>query len=224
MRWLRENIWRIAWFFAMTFVVAMWVRSFWLVDAVTYYGLRQVDGAEYFSQSGVQLFSGYGGLTLAWGVKQLNGPQYRLATEGGASPGRPTGIVTTTTLSDQGPWPNLFSMWVDEDYHALPWVAGQSNWTRVRRWLLSWWPEYRCILGFVVQQVSQPWPEGYRWTALTVPYWALVGVVLLPPAGLSIRRWRARQRTKNGCCPTCGYDLRSHAPGAHCPECGTVKR
>ena len=28
-------------------------------------------------------------------------------------------------------------------------------------------------------------------------------------------------REERGLCPSCGYDLRAHAPGERCPECGT---
>jgi hypothetical protein len=48
------------------------------------------------------------------------------------------------------------------------------------------------------------------------------GLVLL---GLGITfhlmRGRSRKKLKEGCCPTCGYDLRAHKPGQKCPECGT---
>jgi hypothetical protein len=51
-------------------------------------------------------------------------------------------------------------------------------------------------------------------------HWALliIGFVLLP--ALRATMWlRQRRRTRAGCCPRCGYDLR--ATPDRCPECGT---
>jgi len=63
---------------------------------------------------------------------------------------------------------------------------------------------------------------GWKYSALIVPYWALVLVlVILPVAsfrGIVIRLWRKRR----GQCLTCGYDLR-HSQD-RCPECGTPVR
>lgn len=58
-----------------------------------------------------------------------------------------------------------------------------------------------------------------RYSALTLPYWALL--LLLAPGPLAmfrrlIVRWR---RSRRGQCLRCGYDLR-HSP-ERCPECGT---
>jgi hypothetical protein len=33
---------------------------------------------------------------------------------------------------------------------------------------------------------------------------------------------RREHRVSQGCCPACGYDLRAHAKGERCPECGTA--
>ncbi len=46
-------------------------------------------------------------------------------------------------------------------------------------------------------------------------------VVSLPLLGSSWAASRARRRRQAGLCPTCAYDLRGHAPGQSCPECGT---
>lgn len=52
---------------------------------------------------------------------------------------------------------------------------------------------------------------------LTLPFLLLASLPLLH--FLPSRR-RAR-RSAQGVCPTCAYDLRAHAPGSKCPECGT---
>ncbi|MBU0637960.1 MAG: hypothetical protein KKB50_03780 [Planctomycetes bacterium] len=49
-------------------------------------------------------------------------------------------------------------------------------------------------------------------------YSTIVAVVLFPVLGL--RRAEKLARLMEGCCRTCGYDLRGNASG-RCPECGT---
>ena len=39
---------------------------------------------------------------------------------------------------------------------------------------------------------------------------------------LRSRSIKANMEWMNGLCPTCSYDLRAHAPGQRCPECGTL--
>jgi hypothetical protein len=58
-----------------------------------------------------------------------------------------------------------------------------------------------------------------RYKAFTLPYW--------PPTLLfaAIPLWwflHTRRRATPGHCRQCNYDLRAHAPGQKCPECGTV--
>jgi hypothetical protein len=63
--------------------------------------------------------------------------------------------------------------------------------------------------------------------ACAYPY--LIGFLLAFPAlrllwaslAAIYRRWKLAQRAKEGLCPKCAYDLRAHAPGQCCPECGT---
>ncbi|HSI34931.1 MAG: hypothetical protein ACAI43_27060 [Phycisphaerae bacterium] len=56
---------------------------------------------------------------------------------------------------------------------------------------------------------------------LAVPLWLVLLVTQVSPA-IAFVRWRRRRRLRRvGSCPKCGYDLRGHAAGARCPECGT---
>ena len=57
--------------------------------------------------------------------------------------------------------------------------------------------------------------------AIRIPYWALVALPLVPLAIRWRRTRRATARTRQGRCPTCGYDLR--ATTDCCPECGKTK-
>jgi hypothetical protein len=59
-----------------------------------------------------------------------------------------------------------------------------------------------------------------------VPHWFLAGLLLLYPIRWARRTdfWltQTRQRSVAGQCLGCGYDLRMHASGDKCPECGVV--
>ena len=46
----------------------------------------------------------------------------------------------------------------------------------------------------------------------------LTALIALPPL---LRRYRRLRVLKTAHCASCGYDLRAHAPGEKCPECGT---
>ena len=39
-----------------------------------------------------------------------------------------------------------------------------------------------------------------------------------------VAQWQMRESIRRATlCPTCSYDLRAHAPGQACPECGTPR-
>src|SRR4051812_49368800 len=63
--------------------------------------------------------------------------------------------------------------------------------------------------------------NAYTTKHWAVPHWSLVSAFAVLPA-IAVRRqfraFRRRRRSRLGCCPACGYDLRS-SPG-RCPECG----
>jgi hypothetical protein len=61
---------------------------------------------------------------------------------------------------------------------------------------------------------------GY--TLVGIPYWSLVVCTAVPPLVGLARTWRRTRRRRAGLCAECGYDLRAHAKGERCPECGTV--
>ena len=59
---------------------------------------------------------------------------------------------------------------------------------------------------------------------LLLPLWFVIAVASILPALWLLRRSAVRKRARGallGLCPKCSYDLRAHAPGAACPECGT---
>ena len=62
--------------------------------------------------------------------------------------------------------------------------------------------------------------RGVAYRAWTAPYWAIVGVLLLPVVGRAGLIGMRRRAWGPGCCAKCGYDLR--ATPERCPECGSV--
>jgi hypothetical protein len=102
------------------------------------------------------------------------------------------------------------------------WDSGEQYWLAVRR---------RAAWGFIFARGDQtsfygnrlgPLPPSY--IAVRIPYWAILAAAAFLPgvqtlAGLRRKIGRRRRRVE-GCCNTCGYDLR--ATPERCPECGTV--
>ena len=84
--------------------------------------------------------------------------------------------------------------------------------------------------GFFLEEVHTDASAPPPWTSMMISRTVTVrfGVVTLL-SGLPItfyfifthKRRRARNRLRRGLCPNCAYDLRAHAPGQICPECGT---
>jgi hypothetical protein len=73
---------------------------------------------------------------------------------------------------------------------------------------------YSC--GYVT---DRNWTER---TGILFPTWLLssvAGLILIWKICGSLRR---RTSSNVSRCPTCSHDLRAHAPGANCPECGTL--
>jgi hypothetical protein len=65
------------------------------------------------------------------------------------------------------------------------------------------------------------WDPTTRHRLFMVRCWLLMLAFGVLPAVQVRRWWRRRRRFADGCCPSCGYDLRA-TPG-RCPECGTTK-
>lgn len=59
-----------------------------------------------------------------------------------------------------------------------------------------------------------------RWRGISVPHALSTPLLGALPLAAAIKWRRRRKRYANGCCVTCGYDLR--ATPLQCPECGAV--
>lgn len=96
------------------------------------------------------------------------------------------------------------------------------------------WPRQRvlfwCAFAVFLSPIVyvQMWGGGYpvpiekiRNTRFLVTCSLIAIVVMCGLIVLDARRKRvARERLRQGLCSACGYDLRAHATGDRCPECG----
>lgn len=73
------------------------------------------------------------------------------------------------------------------------------------------------VLGFGVFAVPGEWNRAGE---VAMPYWAIIGLAMLPTLPVAARYFRLRRRQRGGLCLTCGYDLR--ASKEQCPECGAM--
>jgi hypothetical protein len=76
------------------------------------------------------------------------------------------------------------------------------------------------FLGFktAAGQIALSTSLSPRFSAILLPYWALVVVLAILASGVGRAAWTGRHRRRHGLCIACGYDLR--ASTGRCPECG----
>ena len=72
----------------------------------------------------------------------------------------------------------------------------------------------------VVHTTSGPmgFAGSFNFHLLAVPYWFILLLLALVPAGCGFAARRRQRRRRKGLCPRCAYDLR--ASTGRCPECG----
>lgn len=63
--------------------------------------------------------------------------------------------------------------------------------------------------------------ESFDTTNLSIPYWFPALAFIAFPLRRGITFVQKRPRKGRMLCSNCHYDLRAHAPGDNCPECGT---
>jgi len=136
-----------------------------------------------------------------------------------------------------GPDLGLTGVWDEEYWHpAAPWSYGEwggviNPGTRYGWSIDEELIQIRSLLGCDWERqdgahTSEDTVQtDYHRTQVAIPHsyatglWFLLGLVMT-------RRWLRQRaawgRCVKGCCVKCGYDLRAHAEGQRCPECGTV--
>ena len=65
-------------------------------------------------------------------------------------------------------------------------------------------------------------PVTETYVVIVVPYWPFLLVLAILPGLWTLRFQGLRRKKREGLCRMCAYDLRAHAPGQVCPECGTA--
>jgi hypothetical protein len=104
---------------------------------------------------------------------------------------------------------DLLQMFLDPGLHWKSWKAS----TDVPR---MFWQQY----GYHHDDDQALNLVGTHFWCLTLPHWLLLVVLGVLPVIRITRFIRRRRQHREGCCQTCGYDLR--ATPDRCPECGTV--
>jgi hypothetical protein len=109
-------------------------------------------------------------------------------------------------------------LWVRS--HYAPGVVGDVN----RQSQVIWSRAGSVGVDYVVPMWHRDRVDLLFFPRFVVSYRIVAGAVISPAIlWLAVRGRRLLKRiTPPGLCPTCGYDLRAHAAGERCPECGTA--
>ena len=65
-------------------------------------------------------------------------------------------------------------------------------------------------------------PGSFTYRVMSAPLWMVALAAAVMPGWWLRQRWIDRRRARVGLCASCGYDLRAHATGERCPECGAA--
>lgn len=177
---------------ACLMMAALWVESYW--HARGFRVAKERYASKQWRESSLTVGSDYGGIDVYWSV-----------------------ATATESEVEWGEFPERVGNW-----HIEHWPYETSSGYPCLK--DDFYPGHQW-LGFMFGSSNEfehaTWRHGYQWQ-LIVPYpaiWLPCGLVM---TGFG-RRWlRQRRRILTGRCLQCGYDLRAHAPGQNCPECGTL--
>jgi hypothetical protein len=177
------------------FVAALWLRSYWSADRVSWMRFwydgtvsRVYENPKHFeswSVHDVVLDSERGGLRLFYYSDR--------GRDGFFNPQR-SGFEIRSEPSSRYPYSAMSGL-----RPALMWTWG----------------------GFQVHHEQESNRTGrVRWLHLVAPHWSVAGVAAVMPALWAYHYRRLRRHEAGHVCAHCGYDLRA-TPG-RCPECGAA--
>jgi hypothetical protein len=171
----------------------LWVRSYLVADLLDWHVVRQggeVQGREVSDRRSYQLMSGRGSIA-ATVTTHLD-------------------AINELDPSDRAPGGTSFSRRRITPARRPGPARRGPVWKRLGFYYATWWMPYRD---------NQDAPFGLGGRGVVAPYWSVVLLAGIVPAGRGLLIWRRRRRRpRAGYCPNCGYDLRA-SPG-RCPECG----
>jgi hypothetical protein len=163
--------------------------------------LRSYSGSDHFSRGRV-IRSDSHSITSRYQSITWTGGSLRFALAEGTS------FLTQPTMKSANPDAPAF--W---SYVRLG--RGRVGWDRPR--VRSVWNR----LGFyAIRNDFMSSFADHREKGFVLPAWLAVAAFAVLPALRAFQMIRARRRFAEGCCPSCGYDLR--ATPDRCPECGLV--
>lgn len=106
-----------------------------------------------------------------------------------------------------------FHWTIFEKQNSIPWQFELLlKATRPRRYHFG-------SLGICIDELMTEYGDGTR-TIIYARHWMFAVLFSVWPLLFFIKLAKRRNRTVNGCCVRCGYDLRARPD--RCPECGTV--
>jgi hypothetical protein len=178
-------------------VCVVWVRSYFVGEAVIWGGVRPAGPGAGVVRWSVNVWSAQGGVGVFWDELRDSG--------GGGGPG--PGFT-----------------WARDRMRVYPYVPIPTlRQGRAVRGLGVTLFERHSAAGQVTDPTSgAAWGAG-RERVMILPYWLPTLATGALPAWRAAARRRGRRRLgrlRRGLCPGCGYDLRA-TPG-RCPECGAV--
>jgi hypothetical protein len=145
---------------------------------------------------------------------------------------RPTGLFLVGTLRGQIVLMSLTADWWYEAGFAHGNPGGNPNWpeslndvfpgrsTNTKFYLFQLATGFFQQPGVGMTMLPGETSPVESFHAIVVPLWLISFISAILPTHLLIRL-RRTTRANLGLCPNCHYDLRAHASGNNCPECGT---
>jgi hypothetical protein len=161
---------------------ALWIRSYWYLDEMTWDYDRRAPNHRFLRQR-FEIFSATGGLYMQLDRRDIDLKHYQL-------------ILTF----DPDSAPTGLRYRYRSAFRPLALYEEPLN------NLLS-----QGFAGFSYEEQTFPFVQMHPWRAriLTIPFWSLILLLSLPGLLHFRHNLKRRLRRRRGLCPTCGYDTKS---------------